>query len=103
MDQYPLSDEEVLAEFRLLLGHRVAVSVNAFREFLGVAFAGELRLARTLPPDHRAIELGLSGGQSLFFDPAELDAHRFSHGAERWLELTTPAGLTVMIEADAAR
>src|SRR5262249_17996047 len=66
-------------------------------EFLGLGICGELLLARSLPPDDRAIQLELSGGQTLFFDPAELSARRLSHGGEHWLELSSSTGLTVML------
>jgi hypothetical protein len=69
-----ISFADALAFLQTMLGKHVTVEFNDHHRFLGCAFSGELERVETLPPDHVAIRLVLSGG-SLFLDPEEVTVH----------------------------
>jgi len=69
-----ISFADALGSLQAMLGKHVTVEFNDHRRFLGCGFSGDLERVETLPPDHVAIRLVLSGG-SLFLDPAEVTVH----------------------------
>jgi hypothetical protein len=67
----PLTFTQALSALQAILKRDVKVEVNDQTHFLGCGFEGTLELVQTLPPDDAAIRVMLSGGSSLFLDPAE--------------------------------
>lgn len=69
----PLPITEALSALQAILTRDVKVEMNDQRRFIGCGFSGTLERVQTLPPDHAAIRIVLSGGSSLFLDPAETE------------------------------
>lgn len=69
----PLTFTEALSALQAILTKEVKVEMNDQRRFVGCGFEGTLERVQTLPPDHAVIRIVLSGGSSLFLDPAETE------------------------------
>jgi hypothetical protein len=103
MERARIEFTAALGHLQGLIGTEVNVVINAYGQFLGAGFSGELLRVETLPPDDSAIQLLLSGGHGLHLDPADIEAVLSREGSERWLEFWAPLGLSVTVEPASPR
>jgi hypothetical protein len=100
----PIDFTAALTELQAMIDEEVNVVVNHHGCFFGCGMKGRLERVQTLPPDDKAVQLVLAGGQGLFLDPAE--ARAFLGGGdphpERWLEFHLAAGFWVQVELAAS-
>lgn len=88
---------EALLRLRAFSGREVTVTTNLYGHFFGLVMRGHLARLETLAPDHTAISLAFTDGQSLFIDAGEAEILGGEETAG-WLEFQVSPNLCVLVE-----